>query len=237
LALFVTKSDDYHDYVFRDGELVGAFEEMYRNSTTVPWHQDEQESWLDVRLTKELLRDSGQVDEIHDLGCGTGHYMHLMAQDLLVPGGTGYGYDISETACSRAALNFPSWSFSVLDLTQESGVSKTDGTDAPGRGQDARLYMLRGTLWYVFPKLSTVIRNIRCMMDQDDDRLLVVQNFPPLDTKFIGKEIIPHHFALIAHFKENFVLQRHIWYENSGANVNDNWFIGVFSPSNTYPEI
>lgn len=28
---------DYHDYVFKDGKFVGAFEEMYRNVGD-PWH-------------------------------------------------------------------------------------------------------------------------------------------------------------------------------------------------------
>jgi hypothetical protein len=51
----MNKSTDYHDYVFRDGKLVGEFEEMYLNSATTPWHQDEQENWIDVRLTKEML--------------------------------------------------------------------------------------------------------------------------------------------------------------------------------------
>ena len=37
-------SKDYHDYVFRDGKLVGEFEAIYQNSEGVPWHQDEQES-------------------------------------------------------------------------------------------------------------------------------------------------------------------------------------------------
>jgi hypothetical protein len=30
------KSTDYHDYVFLEGELVAEFEEMYRNSATIP---------------------------------------------------------------------------------------------------------------------------------------------------------------------------------------------------------
>ena len=33
-------SKDYHDYVFKDGRLVGDFEKMYRHSAEVPWNQD-----------------------------------------------------------------------------------------------------------------------------------------------------------------------------------------------------
>lgn len=54
-------SKNYHDYVFRDGELVGEFEAMYRHSEDVPWHQDEQDDWMDVRRTVDLLRIPGPL--------------------------------------------------------------------------------------------------------------------------------------------------------------------------------
>ena len=34
------QSTDYHDFVFQEGKLVGEFEQMYRKSAQVPWHQD-----------------------------------------------------------------------------------------------------------------------------------------------------------------------------------------------------
>jgi hypothetical protein len=114
------KSTDYHDYVFRKGKLVAEFEEMYRNSATVPWHQDEQEHWIDVRLTKEILQDMGRFDQIHDFGCGTGHYLDLMVKHSLATNGKSYGYDVSATACEKATGLFPHSSFSVLDLTQRT---------------------------------------------------------------------------------------------------------------------
>jgi len=88
--------------------------------------------------------------------------------------------------------------------------------------------MIRGTLWHVYPKLGAVIENIRKMM-VNGDRLIVVQNFPPLDKDFIGKAVLPNHKALIDHLSHRFVLDRHIWYEDRFALVNDNWFIGLFS--------
>ena len=114
----MNKSTDDHDYVFRDGRLVGEFEEMYLNSATIPWHQDEQGDWIDVRLTRELLRDLGRFDASHDFGCGTGHYLDLIAKHSLATNGKSYGYDVSLTACEKAASFFPHSSFSVLDLTQ-----------------------------------------------------------------------------------------------------------------------
>ncbi len=34
-------STDYHDYVIKNGKLIGEFEQMYKNSAGIPWHQDE----------------------------------------------------------------------------------------------------------------------------------------------------------------------------------------------------
>ena len=222
----MSKSADYHDYVFRDGKLVGEFEEMYRNSARIPWHQDEQANWIDVRLTKEMIRDIGQFDEVHDLGCGTGHYLNLISEEALRPSGTGYGYDISQTACHIATELFPENVFSTLDLTENHvpnfGHLREDD-------ERIRLFVIRGTLWYVFPQLGTVIDNIRGLMSAGDS-LLVVQNFPPLVQEFVGKEVLPNHSALINQFSKRFSLGRHIWYEDTFGTSNDNWFVGLFQP-------
>ena len=36
----MNNSTDYHDYVFKGGEFIGEFEQMYRNSKNKPWNQD-----------------------------------------------------------------------------------------------------------------------------------------------------------------------------------------------------
>ncbi len=221
----MSKSTDYHDYVFREGKLVGEFEEMYRNSATMPWHQDEQEHWIDVRLTKDILQDLGRFHEIHDFGCGTGHYLDLIAKHSLATSGKSYGYDVSATACEKAAKFFPNSSFAVLDLTQRTWGNEQE---MKSNVQPARLFMVRGTLWYVFPKLATVVENIASRMCYSD-RLLVVQNFPPLHSAFIGKDVMADHFALLGHFSSHFAVDRHIWYEDRVKAANDNWFIGLFS--------
>jgi hypothetical protein len=116
----LNKSNDYHDYVFCEGKLVGEFEEMYRNSASTPWHQDEQKHWIDVRLTKEVLQDLGLFHQIHDFDCGTGHYLNLIAKHSLAINRKSYGYDLSATACEKATSLFPQSSFSNLDLTQRA---------------------------------------------------------------------------------------------------------------------
>ena len=35
------ESKDYQYYVIKNGDFVGKFEEMYQNSSDIPWHQEE----------------------------------------------------------------------------------------------------------------------------------------------------------------------------------------------------
>lgn len=146
-----------------------------------------------------------------------------MVNHCLATNGKSYGYDISATACEKAASIFPNSCFSVLDLRQ-----RTTNNEKTNNEQPARLFMMRATLWYVFQELATVVENIANRM-QYSDRLLVVQNFPPLHSMFIGKDILPDHFALLEQFSSHFAAYKHIWYEDSSKAVNDNWFIGLFT--------
>lgn len=217
-------STDYHDYVFRDGRLVGDFEGMYRHSTEAPWHQDEQAGWLDVRLTLELLRDFPQFSTLRDYGSGLGHYLSILQASGLFASPSATGFDISATACQRAQASFPQHRFLSLDLTVPNA------TDNPACASGGReLHVIRGTLWYVCGALDTVIHNLRHPM-KDSDLLLVVQNFPPLQSSFVGKDVLPDHHALIGRLSGSFSLIRHLWLEDGLRNRNDNWFIGLFSP-------
>ena len=90
------------------------------------------------------------------------------------------------------------------------------------------LYVIHATLWYVFPAMENVVMNIYNTMDTGE-KLLVVQNFPPLDSAFVGKEVIPTPVALIEWFrKPGFVPLFSIWMENHCSKGNDNWFIVLF---------
>jgi SAM-dependent methyltransferase len=214
------KSKDYHDYVIREGKLIAEFEEMYRNSETIPWHQNEQEKWIDIRLTKEMMSDEVNLERSIDYGCGTGHYLDILVRNL---GGKGIGFDISPTAITLAEKNFSNYFFCVGDLMVQN--FKFDLHTVEGKS----LHTIRGTLWYVFPKMSIVIENLIRHMSVNDI-LLVVQNFPPLNSNFVGKDVIPNPEALTDFLLSNksLILEKKIWYEQNINNNNDSWFIGKF---------
>jgi len=214
-------STDYHDYVIKGGKLIGEFEQMYAKSSGIPWHQNEQENWLDVRLTCELLREEGNYERIVDYGCGLGHYLDILVRKM--GGGAGYGFDLSETAVRKASDLFPEFRFIQANLM----VADNQGLKLP-RINGKTLHVIRGTLWYVIPKIDNVVENLLAQLEEYD-ALMVIQNFPPLNCNFVGKDIIPNPDALIKHFEVGSVhLDSHIWYERTKENSNDSWFIGIF---------
>jgi hypothetical protein len=61
------KSKKYHDYVFKNGKLIGAFDDMYKNSDEIPWHQDETIkdifSELDILMGPEVIPSSDEISK------------------------------------------------------------------------------------------------------------------------------------------------------------------------------
>ncbi len=218
----IIDSPDYHDYVIKDGKLIGEFEQMYQKSVGIPWHQDEMENSIDVRLTTELLSRRGPIGRLVDYGCGVGYYLDILVRRLNAE--VGQGFEISETAVQRARSNFPRYDFQQVDLTVENSPPVANAAESG----ITTLHVIRGTLWYVFPKIETVVHNLIARLSIEDS-LVVVQNFPPLNSNFVGKEVIPNPDALVKHFTvQNVVLESSIWYEKHQGNSNDSWFIGLF---------
>ncbi|MEP0338289.1 MAG: methyltransferase domain-containing protein [Alphaproteobacteria bacterium] len=108
-------SNDYHDYVIKDGKLVGKFEEMYQKCDD-PWDRvklsgNSQTDWLLHRACSVVVAESDACRAI-DLGCGIGQSVRAIipVADLVA------GVDISKTAIARASEALPDHTFAVGDL-------------------------------------------------------------------------------------------------------------------------
>jgi len=219
------KSDDYHDYVIKDGRLIGEFEQMYKNSRDIPWHQDRQEDWLDIQLSIMLLKQYGQFDSMVDFGCGLGYFLDTIYRLCGSNSCNLNGYDIAQTACSKGKEIFPHINFHELNLMEDVGKDFTYNISSKEANSKC-LFMLRGVLWYVFPKIQNVVRNIS-RMAEIGDYFLVSQNFPPLHSSFVGKEVIPGPQAILDLFGGVFKPLKAIWYEDKMSDGNEDWFVSV----------
>lgn len=106
---------DYHDYVIKDGEFVGKFEEMY-SSCDDPWYQTKHENVLGC--TSKLVSASYilkfGIKEIIEFGCGLGFYTSFLRD---FTGAKVAGVDISETAIRKAKKYFLDMDFFVMILS------------------------------------------------------------------------------------------------------------------------
>ncbi|GAI76490.1 unnamed protein product, partial [marine sediment metagenome] len=211
------------------GKLVGKFDQMYRKSRSVPWHQDEQKNWLDVRLTIELLKEYGPFGRISDFGVGYGYFLNQIANYCGADNPALHGYDVSKTACKKGSSLFPDIAFQQFDLMDnytEDDLEEKRREEKRREEKSNALFMLRGSLWYVFPKINNVVRNISSIVKRGD-YFLVSQNFPPLSSNFVGKDVMPNPQAILDLFSTFFKPLKTIWLEDKMSDGNDNWFITI----------
>ena len=217
-------SSNYHDFVIKDGKFIGEFEQMYVKSKDIPWHQDKQENWLDIRLTIQLLKEYSPFDYICDFGCGLGYFLDILKRKVGTPECKLVGYDASPTCLKKAKVIFPTIKFYMLDLMKDN--KQRDANKNRGK-EEKKLFAIRGSLWYVFPNMENVVRNIVNKVGEGGF-LLISQNFPPLTSNFVGKNVIPNPEAIVTWFSKSFSPLKTIWLKDNVSKGNDNWFIGLF---------
>jgi SAM-dependent methyltransferase len=218
-------SDDYHDFVIKNGKLIGEFDQMYKMSKDIPWHQDKQEDWLDIRLTIELLKGHGPFACICDFGSGLGFFLDILSKYVAKDKVRLFGFDVSPTCCEKAKLLFPNIEFQVFDLS-----SYDDKIVAKVRGEanEKSLFTLRGVLLYfdTNENIMNVVDNLAGVM-KSGDLLLISQDFPPLKSNFVGKKIISKPEDIVVKFSRYFYPEKTVWLEDRMSNSSDNWFISV----------
>ncbi|MFD1694591.1 class I SAM-dependent methyltransferase [Roseibium aestuarii] len=200
-------SRDYHDYVFKEGRLVGDFEGMYRHSAEIPWHQDANSfdiiSDIDIAILKR-----GRHRRICDVGCGLGYFTGRLKRELPGTGGDGpaqvTGTDVSPTAIARAAELFPDCSFRQMDLLAADWRAPEDRFD---------LVVCRGVLWYVVHDLDLALRRM-ASLGGEGAHMLVTLSFPPSAT-WVGQEVLGSAEDLKRHLSQ--VMDISYWCEERDA--------------------
>ena len=165
-------SEDYQDYVIKDGKFIGAFEEMYRDCSD-PWHQDSTQSLAeDIGL---LLLSKQHYGRVLDVGCGKGRFTNRLKS---VTSASVTALDISPTAIRVAKSRYPDIEFLVADVP-------------PLRFPDESfdLVVSAELLWYVLPHLSELFAEIKRVL-KPAGHYLIIQQFYKSEQQKYGKEIM-----------------------------------------------
>ena len=194
------KYKDYHDYVIKDGKLIGEFEKMYQESTDVPWHQDKTsfDWYADVNI-QMLNPIFGNIEEtiqnVIDLACGLGYFTRRVSDIYSIDNMV--GLDISKTAIEKCKVlhEESSIEFLTADLASEN-------FSLPYQDYFFDLALMRDLLWYVFPQMNMLLKNIHRIL-HEGSYLLIQLCFPALHKEFVGKNVFPEPDAILDLFGSN----------------------------------
>lgn len=204
----------YQDYVIKDGQLVGEFEQMYRDHDD-PWKQSQElssssEKIVGLHLLRRLNQRFG-CTRVVEMGCGLGHYAHAIAENGLDV----VGLDVSATAVEQGRSLYPG-----LELRQGS----LEQHDLLERLRPDVIVMAEIS-WYVLPHLQPLLEFLRDRLPRT--KLLHMLSFYPGDQQKYGRD----YFTTLADMLDFFDM---IYLESGqvmrGDDMIRTWFLGTFIP-------
>ena len=144
------KPNDYHDYVIKDGRLVGNFEKMYQECDD-PWNQSKDLVASYSKMSCICSLANLKLKDVLEVGCGFGYYTDLMSR--MLPDTTITGLDISKTAVEKARSLFPKIQFLKGNISgndfQWGGVYRYDGM------------IFAEVMWFLLKDFDMIRRRLR----------------------------------------------------------------------------
>ena len=141
-------SNDYHDYVIKDGRFIGRFEEMYRACDN-PWPETEDDlNAMPCSVRTAQLIAAHKPARVLSVGSGKGLHLNWLARAC--PGTSFSGCEVSQTAVQESLKRYP-----------HIPVTQLDVKDFTGRRWDFDLILFREVIWYILPYWESVCRELR----------------------------------------------------------------------------
>ena len=203
-------SQDYRDYVIKDGRFIGEFEQMYRNIDD-PWGTVENVGSLKNNLLLALIAHINsvhQIDRALHAGCALGA-LTARLKKTLGESSQVWGCDISETAINKATASYPGIDFLVHDLADIQSVSFPKGS--------LDLIVMAETMWYVLPWLAEIMAYFHALL-QPGGHLVLQQYFLPPGQQTYGNEIVSTPEDLLKSVVESGFSIRHQMNLDPGQN-------------------
>ena len=133
----------YQDYVIKDGELVGAFEEMYQDHDD-PWRQSEEDPYqpdkaLALNALRRLSANNASL-KVLEIGSGLGEFCATISSH----GFETVGIEVSETAVKKATARHTGPTFITGDILSGDIYEKIQPD----------VVIMSEVTWYVLDKIK-----------------------------------------------------------------------------------
>lgn len=141
-------TNNWHDYVIKEGKFIGDFETMYKKCDN-PWPEDIQalKSNPVSSYTVQIIRNSG-FKKLFTVGSGKGYHANWLKNKI--PGLEIEGCEISKTAVKYSRTRYPD--IKVHNI----------GVDSFGKYKwDFDLILFREILWYILPYWEDVVNVLK----------------------------------------------------------------------------
>ena len=140
----------YHNYVIKNGKLIGDFENLYKDIDN-PWGQNDNNVINDTRkaIVKNFIKKLSKTKNkiiVSEIGCGFGNTTNILNFENV----SCFGTDISETAISKAREKFPKYKFEVCEFLNFDIHYK----------MKTQVFLLQEITWYVLPHLNIFIKKL-----------------------------------------------------------------------------
>lgn len=141
-------SNDYHDYVIKDGKFIGKFEEMYR-ACADPWPETEGDlNTMPCSVRTAQLIAARKPARVLSVGSGKGLHLNWLAGAC--PKTAFAGCEVSQTAVQESLKRYP-----------HIPVTRLDAKDFAGRRWDFDLILFREVIWYILPHWDGICRELQ----------------------------------------------------------------------------
>lgn len=172
----------YQDYVIKDGNLIGKFDEMYKIFDD-PWEQSTRERNSNEKLIGLEILKRNNHKSVLELGCGHGHYTKKISEitDRCV------GVDISENAIIKASTLYPDCNFIKSHIINEDLY------------RDVDCIMMMEITWYVLDNLKDFKKII---VNHSGIGFFHALNTYPEGSQTYGKDFFTNHDQILNYFSD-----------------------------------
>jgi SAM-dependent methyltransferase len=208
----MTKYCRYQDYVIKNGQLVGEFEEMYRDFQD-PWEQTTREEFAAEKSIALNAIEALNSKTVLELGCGLGRFtkrIKALGTPLVV------GMDVSATAIEKARSEIPECTFEVGDILDYEIYER----------YKPDVIVMAEISWYVLGKLEKFKTFLREKMPETF-LIHLLNTYPDGEQKY-GQEFFSDLPGILRYFDMNYVEYGSV-HKPFHGNCDRTYFIGRYA--------